>query len=160
LVQTQEDLKDRGVWRRCDRSAKLHPADICGRNYCWWNDALCHGALRAARRRGATTVFYCVPVERVSAEADIDIRGRAGSTGWICSPLKAGTATKLALNILSTGVMVQLSRSLRRRAGRCSGYRSEAARSRPADSAKESHRSTSSTAASILNKVWHGQIVC
>lgn len=69
-----------------------------------------HGALQAARRRGATTIFMaCVPQEQVSADADIDIRLLVGAEVLAGSTrLKAGTATKLALNILSTGVMVQL----------------------------------------------------
>ena len=69
-----------------------------------------HGALTAARQRGAKTIFIaCVPVEQVSAEADIDIRLLVGPEVLAGSTrLKAGTATKLALNILSTGVMVQL----------------------------------------------------
>ncbi len=69
-----------------------------------------HGALTAAQERGATTIFIaCVPAEQVSAEADIDIRLLVGPEVLAGSTrLKAGTATKLALNILSTGVMVQL----------------------------------------------------
>ncbi|NMG09468.1 N-acetylmuramic acid 6-phosphate etherase [Brasilonema sp. UFV-L1] len=69
-----------------------------------------HGAINAARQRGATTIFIaCVPCEQVSCDADIDIRLLTGPeilTG--STRLKAGTVTKLALNILSTGVMVKL----------------------------------------------------
>lgn len=69
-----------------------------------------HGALQAARERGATTIFIaCVPKEQVSAEVDVDIRLLVGPEILAGSTrLKAGTATKLALNMLSTGVMVQL----------------------------------------------------
>ncbi len=69
-----------------------------------------HGALRAARQRGAATVFIaCVPVEQVSAEVDINIRLLVGAEVVAGSTrLKAGTVTKLALNILSTSVMVKL----------------------------------------------------
>ncbi|PSB25680.1 N-acetylmuramic acid 6-phosphate etherase [Stenomitos frigidus] len=69
-----------------------------------------HGALQAARQRGATTVFIaCVPADQVSAQVDVDIRLLVGPEVLAGSTrLKAGTATKLALNILSTGVMVQL----------------------------------------------------
>jgi len=69
-----------------------------------------HGALQAARQRGATTIFIaCVPKEQVSSDADIDIRLLTGPEVIAGSTrLKAGTATKLVLNILSTGVMVQL----------------------------------------------------
>lgn len=71
-----------------------------------------HGALQAARQRGATTIFIaCVPTHQVTVEEGVDIDIRllvgpeilAGSTR-----LKAGTATKMVLNILSTGVMVKL----------------------------------------------------
>ena len=69
-----------------------------------------HGALQAAQQRGATTVFIaCVPSEQVETSADIDIRLLVGPEILAGSTrLKAGTATKMALNILSTGVMVQL----------------------------------------------------
>lgn len=69
-----------------------------------------HGALKEARQRGALTVFMaCVPVEQVAIEVDIDIRLLVGPEVLAGSTrLKAGTATKLALNLISTGVMVQL----------------------------------------------------
>ena len=69
-----------------------------------------HGALAAANQHGATTVLIaCVPAEQVSAEVDIDIRLLVGPEILAGSTrLKAGTVTKLALNILSTGAMVQL----------------------------------------------------
>jgi N-acetylmuramic acid 6-phosphate etherase len=69
-----------------------------------------HGALQAARQRRATTIFIaCVPSEQVSAAVDVDIRLLVGAEILAGSTrLKAGTVTKLALNILSTGVMVQL----------------------------------------------------
>lgn len=69
-----------------------------------------HGALKAARERGAKTIFMaCVPAEQVSAAVDVDIRLMVGPEVLAGSTrLKAGTATKLALNILSTGVMVRL----------------------------------------------------
>lgn len=68
------------------------------------------GALQAARQRGATTIFLaCVPAEQVSLEVDVDIRLLVGPEILAGSTrLKAGTATKMALNILSTGVMVRL----------------------------------------------------
>lgn len=68
------------------------------------------GALQAARQRGATTIFMaCVPVEQVSIPVDVDIRLLVGPEVLAGSTrLKAGTVTKLALNILSTGTMVQL----------------------------------------------------
>jgi N-acetylmuramic acid 6-phosphate etherase len=69
-----------------------------------------HGALQAAKARGATTAFIaCVPLEQVAAKADIEIRLLVGPeilTG--STRLKSGTVTKMALNIISTGAMVQM----------------------------------------------------
>ncbi len=69
-----------------------------------------HGALHAAKERCATTVaISCVPPEQVPINADIDIRLLVGAEILAGSTrLKAGTATKMALNIISTGVMVKL----------------------------------------------------
>ncbi|MEO0533498.1 MAG: N-acetylmuramic acid 6-phosphate etherase [Cyanobacteria bacterium P01_A01_bin.123] len=69
-----------------------------------------HGALREAQRRGATTIFMaCVPADQVPAAVDVDIRLLVGPEILAGSTrLKAGTVTKMALNILSTGVMVKL----------------------------------------------------
>ncbi len=69
-----------------------------------------HGAIQAARQRGATTILIaCVPAEQVSIEADLDIRLLVGPEVLAGSTrLKAGTVTKMALNILSTSVMVRL----------------------------------------------------
>jgi N-acetylmuramic acid 6-phosphate etherase len=68
------------------------------------------GAIAAARDRGATTVFIaCVPADQAPIAADVDIRLLVGAeilTG--STRLKAGTVTKLILNILSTSVMVKL----------------------------------------------------
>lgn len=68
------------------------------------------GALKKAQALGATTVFIaCVPAEQVPLAVDIDIRLLVGPEVLAGSTrLKAGTVTKLALNILSTGVMVKL----------------------------------------------------
>ncbi|NJM78233.1 MAG: N-acetylmuramic acid 6-phosphate etherase, partial [Acaryochloridaceae cyanobacterium RU_4_10] len=69
-----------------------------------------HGALNAARSIGATTIFMaCVPAEQVRLDVDVDIRLLVGPEVLAGSTrLKAGTVTKLALNILSTGTMVLL----------------------------------------------------
>ncbi len=68
------------------------------------------GGLAMAQSIGALTVaMACVPTEQAPMPCDIDIRLLTGAellTG--STRLKAGTATKMALNILSTGVMVRL----------------------------------------------------
>ena len=67
-----------------------------------------HGALKEANERGATTVaIACVSAEQVPIDANIDIRLLVGAEILAGSTrLKAGTVTKMALNIISTGAMV------------------------------------------------------
>jgi N-acetylmuramic acid 6-phosphate etherase len=83
------------------------------------------GALREARRRGAATVLVtCNPgVSRRAARVVVALvtgpEALAGSTR-----LKAGTATKLALNTLTTGAFARL--------GRVLGHRMVAVRGRSA----------------------------
>ncbi|MEY4358832.1 MAG: N-acetylmuramic acid 6-phosphate etherase [Cyanobacteriota bacterium] len=69
-----------------------------------------HGGLRHAQSIGALAIaLACVPAEQVPMPCDIDIRLLTGPEVLTGSTrLKAGTATKMALNILSTGVMVRL----------------------------------------------------
>ncbi|MEY3749633.1 MAG: N-acetylmuramic acid 6-phosphate etherase [Cyanobacteriota bacterium] len=69
-----------------------------------------HGGLRHAQAIGALAIaLACVPAEQVPMPCDIDIRLLTGPEVLTGSTrLKAGTATKMALNILSTGVMVRL----------------------------------------------------
>ncbi|MGB8700378.1 MAG: N-acetylmuramic acid 6-phosphate etherase [Thermosynechococcaceae cyanobacterium] len=68
------------------------------------------GALQAAQQIGATTIFMaCVPEAQVPFDADVNVRLLVGPEILAGSTrLKAGTVTKLALNILSTGTMVLL----------------------------------------------------
>ncbi len=69
-----------------------------------------HAALARGKQLGATTVFLaCVPADQVPDEADVSIRILTGPevvTG--STRLKAGTATKMALNLITTLSMVQL----------------------------------------------------
>lgn len=69
-----------------------------------------HGALRAARAAGAATLLLaCVPEHQASADVDVDIRVLTGPEALSGSTrLKAGLATKMVLNTLSTLVMVRL----------------------------------------------------
>lgn len=68
-----------------------------------------HGALRRAQQLGAKTVFLaCVPKEQVADEADVSIRVVTGPevvTG--STRMKAGTATKMVLNMVTTIAMVR-----------------------------------------------------
>jgi N-acetylmuramic acid 6-phosphate etherase len=68
------------------------------------------GAMEYARSLGALTIgLSCVPNSAVGAAAEIAISPVTGAEVLTGSTrLKAGTATKLALNMLSTGVMVRI----------------------------------------------------
>lgn len=69
-----------------------------------------HGAIERARQRGAKTVFFgCVEREHVPDEADVSIRVLVGPeviTG--STRMKAGTATKMVLNMITTISMVRI----------------------------------------------------
>jgi N-acetylmuramic acid 6-phosphate etherase len=69
-----------------------------------------HGALKQARRIGASTIFVtCAPeaVRQIPAEIIINpVVGAEVVTG--STRMKAGTATKLVLNTLTTGAMIRL----------------------------------------------------
>jgi N-acetylmuramic acid 6-phosphate etherase len=69
-----------------------------------------HGALKKAKRIGAATIFItCAPeaVEHIPAEIIINpVVGPEVVTG--STRMKAGTATKLVLNTLTTGTMIRL----------------------------------------------------
>ncbi len=111
LVRSSEDLEDRvDDGKTAIVQRQVTTLDVVVGITAGGTTPFVHGALQAARERGATTVFIaCVPAAQVSAAVDIDIRLLVGPEVLAGSTrLKAGTVTKLALNILSTGVMVKL----------------------------------------------------
>ena len=69
-----------------------------------------HAALAEAKRRGAKTIFFaCVPEHAHQDDADISIRVLTGPeviTG--STRMKAGTATKMVLNMITTVSMIQI----------------------------------------------------
>lgn len=69
-----------------------------------------HGALSRARARGARTIFFaCVPREQVPDVADVSIRVIVGPEVLTGSTrMKAGAATKLVLNMVSTISMTRI----------------------------------------------------
>ena len=111
LVRSSEDLEDRPE-DGAEAIAMRHVTelDVVLGITAGGTTPFVHGALQAARQRGATTIFIaCVPADQASVEADIDIRLLVGPEVLSGSTrLKAGTVTKMALNILSTGVMVRM----------------------------------------------------
>lgn len=111
LVRSSEDLEDRqedGIEAIAHRH--ITELDVVVGITAGGTTPFVHGAIQAARQRGATTILIaCVPVDQVSIETDLDIRLVVGPEVLAGSTrLKAGTVTKMALNILSTGVMVRL----------------------------------------------------
>ncbi|BAU63243.1 glucokinase regulatory-like protein [Stanieria sp. NIES-3757] len=110
LVRSSEDLEDRP---EDGASAIAHHQisnlDVVVGITAGGTTPFVHGALAAAQERGAKTVaISCVPLEQVEIHADIDIRLLVGAEILAGSTrLKAGTVTKMALNILSTGVMIR-----------------------------------------------------
>jgi len=111
LVRSSEDLEDRSEdGESAIAQRQITQLDVVVGITAGGTTPFVHGAINAARQRGAKTIFIaCVPAEQVSIEADIDIRLLTGPEVLAGSTrLKAGTVTKLVLNTLSTGVMVKL----------------------------------------------------
>lgn len=111
LVRSSEDKEDRaedGAAAIAQR--QITPQDVVVGIAAGGTTPYVHGALAEARQRAATTIFIaCVPAKQVPAAVDIDIRLLVGPEILAGSTrLKAGTVTKMALNILSTGTMVRL----------------------------------------------------
>lgn len=111
LIRSSEDLEDNDQdGESAIASRHITQLDVVVGITAGGTTPYVHGALRAARQRGATAILMaCVPIQQVPAEVDVDIRLIVGPEILAGSTrLKAGTVTKMALNILSTGVMVRL----------------------------------------------------
>ncbi len=111
LVRSSENLEDRSEdGAAAIASRQITKLDVIVGISAGGTTPFVRGAMQAARSRGAATIsISCVPIEQVKIEADVDIRLLTGPEVLAGSTrLKAGTATKMALNILSTGVMVRL----------------------------------------------------
>jgi len=111
LVRSSEDLEDRAEDGDAAIAQRhITQLDVVVGITAGGTTPFVQGAINSARQRGALTIFIaCVPAEQVSFTADIDIRLLTGPEILAGSTrLKAGTVTKLTLNILSTGVMVKL----------------------------------------------------
>lgn len=111
LLRSSEGLEDLEEAGRADLEARgFGPGDCLVGIAAGGTTPYVLGGLLHARAIGALAIaLACVPSEQVAMPCDIDIRLLTGPellTG--STRLKAGTATKMALNILSTGVMVRL----------------------------------------------------
>jgi N-acetylmuramic acid 6-phosphate etherase len=111
LIRSSEDLEDRAE-DGASAIAQRHVTelDVVIGITAGGTTPFVHGALQAAQQRGAVTIsISCVPSEQVSIDVDVDIRLLVGPEILAGSTrLKAGTVTKMALNIISTSVMVGL----------------------------------------------------
>ncbi len=111
LLRSSEGLEDLAEGGRADLEARgFSGADALVGIAAGGTTPYVHGGLAYARSLGALTVaMACVSTEQVPMASDIEIRLLTGPELLAGSTrLKAGTATKMALNILSTGVMVRL----------------------------------------------------
>jgi N-acetylmuramic acid 6-phosphate etherase len=90
--------------------ANVRPGDIVVGLAACGMTPFAHGALKRAQKIGAATIFVtCAPeaVEHIPAEIIINpVVGPEVVTG--STRMKAGTATKLVLNTLTTGAMIRL----------------------------------------------------
>ena len=110
LVKSSEALEDRPAdGEKAISDQNISDLDVVIGITAGGTTPFVHGALEAAKARGATTVaMTCVSAEQVPLEVDIDIRLLVGPEILAGSTrLKAGTVTKMALNIISTGAMVR-----------------------------------------------------
>ncbi len=103
-----EDIAEDGALAMSDRQVGIN--DVVVGITAGGTTPYVHGALKAAKAKGATTIFIaCVPKDQVEIDVDVDIRILSGPEVLAGSTrMKAGTVTKLALNIISTGTMVKL----------------------------------------------------
>jgi N-acetylmuramic acid 6-phosphate etherase len=111
LLRSSEGLEDRREAGRIDLQERgFSAADALVGIAAGGTTPYVLGALDHARALGALAIaMACVPADQAPMPCDLDIRLLTGPellTG--STRLKAGTATKMALNILSTGVMVRL----------------------------------------------------
>ncbi len=107
-VEGAEDHPEEGAAAMDQR--EVGPSDVVFAIATGGTTPFVHGALARARGRGAKTVFMaCVPQDQVADEADVSIRVITGPellTG--STRMKAGTATKMVLNTVSSIAMIRL----------------------------------------------------
>jgi len=107
-VEGAEDSQENGG-KAIDRK-KIKPADVVvGIAACGLTPFVLGALNRAAERKAATIFITCAPenVKKVSADLIINpVVGPEVITG--STRMKAGTATKLVLNTLTTGTMIKL----------------------------------------------------
>jgi N-acetylmuramic acid 6-phosphate etherase len=103
-----EDQKEEGIKALKDRNCSKH--DVVMGIAASGVTPFVIGALNYARQMGATTIFFsCNPEAAKTVDVDVHITPKVGPeviTG--STRMKAGTATKLVLNMITTTAMVKL----------------------------------------------------
>jgi len=107
-IEGAEDREEVGAAAVDERS--VGPTDVVFGIATGGTTPFVHGALRRSKARGAKTVFLaCVPANQVADEADVSIRVVTGPEVLTGSTrLKAGTATKMVLNMVTTIAMARI----------------------------------------------------
>lgn len=107
-IEGAEDHPEDGAAAMDER--EVGPADVVLAIATGGTTPYIHGALERAGERGARTVFLaCVPKDQASDGADVSIRVLTGPEVLTGSTrLKAGTATKMVLNMVTTIAMVRV----------------------------------------------------
>jgi len=111
MFKSQEGAEDRPDGGAAAIDAKnVEPNDVVIGIAAGGTTPFVHGALRRATERGARTIFLtCVQTVRGEPQVDLVIRPLVGPEVLTGSTrLKAGTATKLVLNTITTLAMVRL----------------------------------------------------
>lgn len=110
-VENAED--DPAAGARALHDAGMHPKDLVVAISASGSAPYCLGALAAARQIGAVTAaIVCNSGSPMADSADIPIEIVTGAEVLSGSTrLKAGTATKLALNMISTGAMALMGKT-------------------------------------------------
>ncbi|MFH1747171.1 MAG: N-acetylmuramic acid 6-phosphate etherase [Planctomycetota bacterium] len=107
-IEGAEDFPEHGAVRMDE--LEIGPHDVVFGISTGGTTPYVHGAIARAKARGARTVFFgCVVEEHVADEADVSIRVLVGPevvTG--STRLKAGTATKMVLNMVTTTAMIRI----------------------------------------------------
>ena len=110
-VEGVEDRSESGVADLQERH--LSPADVVMGIAASGVTPYVLGGLRYARKLGCGTIFFtCSPTATSGIDADVEIVPQVGPevvTG--STRMKAGTATKLVLNMISTGSMIKLGKT-------------------------------------------------
>lgn len=107
---TEASEDDAGLGERDLMARGIQPADVVVGIAASGRTPYVLGAMDAARRLGSKTIgLSCTPHSQLSRHVDVAIEAAPGPEVLSGSTrLRAGTATKMVLNMLSTAVMVRL----------------------------------------------------